>query len=80
MSESVDKISLTRNVIFIGDYFTLMTTVVMPENLRHENESDEDFAVRLACVLMEDHYGWNVPEMSNEIGVMDDSYDEDDAE
>jgi len=73
---NVDKIDLTRNVMFIGDYFTLITTVAMPENLREDGESDEDFAVRLATVLMEEYYGWDIAEKANEIGVMDDSYDE----
>lgn len=76
----VDKIELTRNVIFVGDYFTLITTVSMPENLRHDDESDEDFAVRLATVFMEEYYGWDVADKANEIGVMDDSYDEDEED
>lgn len=72
----VDKIDLTRNVMFIGDYFTLITTVSMPEELRGDAESDEDFAVRLATTFMKDYYGWDMDAVSNEIGVMDDSYDE----
>jgi len=76
----VDKIELTRTVMFVGDYFSLMTTVVLSENLRYEEESDEDFAVRLATVLMEEYYGWDVAAKANEIGVMDDSYDEEDDE
>lgn len=77
MSDAVDNVELTRTVMFVGDYFTLITTVAMPENLRHDDESDEDFAVRLATVLMEEYYGWDVADKANEIGVMDDSYDED---
>lgn len=80
MSDAVDQIELTRTVIFIGDYFSLMTTVVLTESLRYEDESDEDFAVRLATVLMEDYYGWDVADKANEIGVMDDSYEEDEDE
>jgi hypothetical protein len=77
MSDAVDQIELTRTVIFVGDYFTLMTTVVLTEELRYEDEIDEDFAVRLATVLMEEYYGWDVADKANEIGVMDDSYEED---
>ena len=77
MSDAVDNVELTRTVMFVGDYFTLITTVAMPENLRHDDESDEDFAVRLATVLMEEYYGWDVADKANEIGVMDDSDDED---
>lgn len=76
----VDKIELTRNVMFIGDYFTMIITVSMPENLRYEDEEDEDFAVRLASTFLEEYYGWDVASVSNEIGVMDDSYDEEDEE
>lgn len=77
MSDAVDNVELTRTVIFVGDYFTLITTVVLDESLRYDEESDEDFAVRLASVLMEEYYGWDVADKANEIGVMDDSYDED---
>lgn len=80
MSDAVDQIELTRTVIFVGDYFSLMTTVVLTESLRNDDESDEDFAVRLATVLMEDYYGWDVADKANEIGVMDDSYEEDEDE
>lgn len=77
MSDAVDNVELTRTVMFIGDYFTLITTVVLDEGLRYDDESDEDFAVRLASVLMEEYYGWDVADKANDIGVMDDSYDED---
>ena len=80
MSDAVDEIELTRTVIFVGDYFSLMTTVVLTESLRNDDESDEDFAVRLATVLMEEYYGWDVADKANEIGVMDDSYEEDEDE
>lgn len=76
-SEILDSIPLTRNVVFVGDYFTLMTTVVLPEELRQEGERDEDFAVRLASVFLSEFYGWDVAEVANEIGVMDDTYEED---
>lgn len=76
----MDKIEVTRTVIFVGDYFTLMTTVVLDDNLRYADESEEDFAVRLATVLMEEHYGWNIADKSFEIGVMDDSYEEEEPE
>ena len=80
MSDTLDQIELTRTVIFIGDYFSLMTTVVLDEKLRNDDEDDEDFAVRIATVLMEEYYGWDVADKANEIGVMDDSYEEDEDE
>ena len=74
---TIDEIELTRTVMYVGDYFTLVTTVALDEKLRNEDENDEDFAVRIANVLMEDYYGWNVADKSNHIGVMDNSYEED---
>ena len=47
----MDEINLSRTVMFVGDYFTLMTTIVLDEKLRNEDESDNDFAVRIASVL-----------------------------
>lgn len=72
----MDSIELTRSVIFIGDYFTLITTVVLDENLRNDDETDEDMAVRIATILMEEHYGWDVADQATSVGVMDDSYEE----
>lgn len=74
----IDSIELTKNVIFVGDYFTLITTVVLKEELREPEESDADFAVRLASVWLQEHYGWDVAGASNEIGV--DFEDEEDDE
>ena len=36
----MDEILLSRTVMFVGDYFTLMTTVVLDEKLRNEDEGD----------------------------------------
>ncbi len=74
---TIDEIELTRTVMYVGDYFTLVTTVALDEKLRNEDEDDEDFAVRIANVLMEDYYGWNVADKANHIGVMNNSYEED---
>lgn len=65
----IDEIKLTKNVVFAGDYFTLMTTVVLDEQLREEGEDDHDLATRLASVWLQEHYGWDVAAVSNEIGV-----------
>lgn len=74
----IDHIKLTKNVVFVGDYFTLMTTVVLDEQFREESEDDHDFATRLASIFLKEHYGWDVAAASNEIGV--DFEDEDDEE
>jgi adenosyl cobinamide kinase/adenosyl cobinamide phosphate guanylyltransferase len=73
----IDYIKLTKEVVFVGDYFTLMTTVVLDEQLREEGEDDHDFATRLASVWLQEHYGWDVASVSNEIGVgIDDEEEE----
>ena len=57
--------------MFVGDYFTLMTTVVLDDNLRETNEDDRDFALRLASTFIKGHYGFDVEAVSNDIGVVD---------
>lgn len=74
--EQIDKISLSKSVMFSGDYFTLMTTVVLEEALRKENEDDHDFAIRLASIFMKEYYGFDVASVSNEIGVEFEDEDE----
>lgn len=67
----MDTIPQTRTVMFVGDYFTLMTTVVLDDNLRETNEDDRDFALRLASTFIKGHYGFDVEAVSNDIGVVD---------
>lgn len=71
-----DEIELTRTVMFVGDYFTLMTTVVLEEPLRLENEGDQDFAVRVASIFMKDYYGFDVQSVAKQIGVIDENGEE----
>ena len=67
----VDAISLTRTVLFVGDYFSMMTTVVLKEEWRAEGEDDDEFAIRLAKQFMLGHYGWDLESVSKEIGVVE---------
>lgn len=68
----MDEIPNTKDVIFVGDYFTLITSVQLDERLRSpEDENDDDFAIRLASVWLAEHYGWDVLEASNEVGVVE---------
>lgn len=62
--------------MFVGDYFTLMTTVVLDDKLRLDEESDEDFAVRTASVFMKEYYGFDVASVSNDIGIVDEDNDD----
>ncbi len=72
----MDEINLSRTVMFVGDYFTLMTTVVLDDKLRLDEESDEDFAVRTASVFMKEYYGFDVASVSNDIGIVDEDNDD----
>jgi hypothetical protein len=69
----MDSIPVLKNVLFIGEYFSLMTTVSLREELRQPGEeNDDDFAVRMAKSVLEEFYGWDVASVSLEIGVTDD--------
>lgn len=72
----MDNILPSRTVIFVGDYFTLMTTIVLDESLRNDGENDYDFAVRLSSVLFVELYNFDVEAVSNEIGVTDEQGEE----
>lgn len=70
----MDVITNTRTVMFVGDYFTLLTTVALEESLRLPEETDDDeFAIRLAATWMGEHYGWDVLKAANEVGIVDDN-------
>jgi hypothetical protein len=72
----MDEVPLALNVLFVGDYFTMITTVVLDEKLRRPGEPDEDYAVRLASEFMLGYYGWDVAARSTQIGVMSDEYED----
>lgn len=67
----IDEIQHTETVVFVGDFFTLMTTVVLTEDLREADETDRDLAIRLASSWMLEQYGWDVAEVSNEVGLVE---------
>lgn len=69
----MDNILPSRTVMFVGDYFTLMTTVVLDETIRNEGEDDNDFAVRLASILMSEIYDFDVASVANSVGVVDEN-------
>lgn len=56
---AIDEVTLSRTVMFVGDYFTMMTTVVLEEGLRYEGEDDDEFAIRLATVFLSEYYGFD---------------------
>ncbi len=70
----MDNIPLTKNVVFIGEYFSLITTVALDEaeELRQEDEDDSDLAIRMASDWLKQFYGWDVQEAALTIGVSDD--------
>ena len=70
----MDVIADKRTVMFVGDYFTLLTTVALEESLRLPEETDDDeFAVRLAATWMGEHYGWDVLAAANEVGIVEEN-------
>jgi hypothetical protein len=69
----MDEIENMKTVLFVGDYFALTTTVLLNETLRHEGESDEDLAIRLASVFLEEYYNFDALEdKSTSIGIIED--------
>jgi hypothetical protein len=68
----MDEIQKTRTIMFVGDYFTLMTTIVLDESLRNLDEDDDrDFAVRLGSEFIKNYYGFDVKKFAKDIGVID---------
>jgi hypothetical protein len=65
----IDEVPLSRTVMFVGDYFTMMTTVVLDEKLRNDDEDDEDFAVRLATVFLSEYYGFDDLDSKANVGI-----------
>ena len=67
----MDEILDIKNVIFIGDYFSMIVSVGVPEDDVKAGEVYEDACLRVAGTLMKEHYGWDVVAVSNHIGVLD---------
>jgi len=65
----MDEIEMSKTVMFVGDYFTLMTTVVLDEKLREKDESDDDFAIRVATVFLEEYYGFDDIEEKSTVSI-----------
>lgn len=69
----VDEIPNYKNVIFVGEYFTLISTVELVEESRQDNETDDELAIRSAATWLEHHYGWDMNKDAHQAGVMDDT-------
>lgn len=67
----MDEIANVKNVIFIGDYFSMIVSVAVPESEIRDGEIYEDACLRAAGRLMKEQYGWDVQAVSNHIGVLD---------
>jgi hypothetical protein len=65
-----DIIPLIREVLFVGEHFTMMTSVAVDESLREEGEPDDEFYIRLASEGIKEYYGWDVRERSVDIAVV----------
>lgn len=71
----VDNIPTYKNVIFAGEYFTLMSTVEVLDDVRMEGESDDELAIRSASAWLKHHYGWDMEEHATAAGIVEDSGD-----
>jgi hypothetical protein len=69
--EEMDELIDPKNVMFIGDYFSLIVGVAIRESDLQDGEAYEDGCVRAASTLMKQHYGWDVEKFSNHVGVLD---------
>lgn len=69
----MDDIAMTRTVMFVGEYFTTLTTVALDERLRLPQEKDDDdsFAIRLAAMWLGECYGWDMLAVSKEVGIVE---------
>jgi hypothetical protein len=67
----MDKIMNIKNVMFIGDYFSMIVSVAVSEESVKEGESYEDACLRSAGSILKEQYGWDVVAVSNHIGVLD---------
>ena len=68
----IDEVAGVRDVMFVGEFFTLLTSVAMLEEFRQPGEGDDEFAIRLAGLLLLETYGWDVAAAANEAGVVED--------
>jgi hypothetical protein len=67
----IDEVPDVRDVLFVGEFFTLLTSVVLIEEFRVPGESDDDLAVRLAGEFLRQTYGWDVAAVAHEVGIVE---------
>jgi ribosomal protein L14 len=67
----MDNLITPKNVIFIGDYFSMIVSVAVPYEDVEDGEVYEDACLRAAKSVMKHHYGWDVEAVCNHIGVLD---------
>lgn len=67
----MDEIMNVKNVMFIGDYFSMIVSVAVSEDDLQDGEIYEDACLRAAGNLLKQQYGWDVVAVSNHIGVLD---------
>ena len=58
-----------KTVLFVGEYFTLTTTVTIDETLRRENENDEDFITRTPSEFLAEYYDFKNLESKSTISI-----------
>lgn len=71
MSLMTDRIALIKDVLFVGEHFTMMTSVEVDETLRQPGEEDDAFHIRLASEGIKEVYGWDVRDKSIDVAVVE---------
>lgn len=76
----MDAIPMNKDVMFVGEYFTLITSVQLDESLRTDEDKDDDaFAIRIASVWLGEYYGWDLLGASKEVGIVERNDEEEDG-
>lgn len=67
---TIDTIPLTRTVMFVGEWFSLITTIEVPTG------ATDDFIIQRAGKFMQTQYGWDVASVSLSQGVLSNDEEE----
>lgn len=67
----MDLVGQTKNVMFIGDFFSMIVSVAVSPDSMKDGEVYEDACLRLANEMLKEQYGWDVQAVSNHVGILD---------
>ena len=67
----IDRVAMIKDILFVGEHFTLMTSVEVDDSLRKEGEDYDAFVIRLASEGLKEVYGWDVRSRSIDVAVVE---------